>query len=913
MNRLKFVLSAILLVIVVYSCTSSRFISDKDYAKQVEADFLAKKEQIPNGNFFTAFDDKNLSSYEREALMFLYAYMPLADITDYSADFHLQNLRASERAKIEMPWGKAVPELFYRHFVLPTRVNNEHLDSARVVFYAELKDRVKALSMKDAILEVNHWCHEKATYTPSDARTSSPLATVRTAYGRCGEESTLLVAALRSVGIPARQVYTPRWAHTDDNHAWVEAWADGQWYFLGACEPEPVLNLAWFNAPASRGMLMHTKVFGRYNGKEEVMSQTPTYTEINVIDNYAKTATKTVKVIDEAGKVVVGALVEFKLYNYSEFYTIAQKTTDDKGLCSLTAGLGDLLVWASKDGKFGFQKLSFAKDGNLTIVLDKDDSSSFDLDLDVTPPSESANMPEVSKAQREENNRRLEQEDSIRNAYISTFVTEEQAKEFVKRNLSTEIGEESIAEIVKFIVASRGNHQVLKDFYKKCVPLGDCTCGDLSQDFLATLTAKDLRDAKLDVLLAEYYCGLGSYYNCDSDNSGFSFANDTEFDEVVSKGLLSTRIYREDLTAYKLFFQKVLSKDILDKYRTQPNELINFCLDSLTLNNNINTRGVYISPEGVWLSRVTDEMSRKIFFVALARSTGLPAWIDPVTNKAQYYFKDKVQDVNFESGVSSQVELGRVKASFQATAINDNPKYYSHFTISRLENGRLQLMKFDEQTTSYESLMKNACELPIGHYVLTTGTRLASGAVMAKISTFEVKKDEETQTELVMRESEDKVQVIGSFNSESLFKDLGSVCSLANGGCRRSVLSVCGRGYYVIGILDTKQEPTNHALRDIALLKDDLEMWGRKMVLLFPDEAEASKFNAQAYGSLPNTIVYGIDTNGIAEQIRTSMKLKHKELLPIFIIADTFNRVVFVSQGYTIGLGEQIKKTVLGL
>ena len=118
--------------------------------------------------------------------------------------------------------------------------------------------------MKDAILEVNHWCHEKVTYRPTDGRTSSPLASVCTAYGRCGEESTFLVAALRSVGIPARQVYTPRWAHTDDNHAWVEAWADGKWYFLGACEPEPILNLGWFNESASRGMLMHTKVFGDY-------------------------------------------------------------------------------------------------------------------------------------------------------------------------------------------------------------------------------------------------------------------------------------------------------------------------------------------------------------------------------------------------------------------------------------------------------------------------------------------------------------------------------------------------------------------------------------------------------------------------------------------------------------------------
>lgn len=93
------------------------------------------------------------------------------------------NVRASRQAADEMPWGKRIPEDIFRHFVLPVRVNNEHLDSARVVFYKELKDRVKTLSLQDAILEVNHWCHEKAIYTPSDARTSSPLATVRTAYG----------------------------------------------------------------------------------------------------------------------------------------------------------------------------------------------------------------------------------------------------------------------------------------------------------------------------------------------------------------------------------------------------------------------------------------------------------------------------------------------------------------------------------------------------------------------------------------------------------------------------------------------------------------------------------------------------------------------------------------------------------
>ena len=177
-------------------------------------------------------------------MKFLYSYMVLADRGGYTPEFYLENVRSSLRAREEMPWGKTVPEREFRHFVLPVRVNNENLDLSRPVFYEELKERVRGLSMEEAILEVNHWCHEKATYQPSDARTSSPLSTVSQAIGRCGEESTFAVAALRSVGIPARQVYTPRWAHTDDNHAWVEAWANGRWYFIGACEPEPILNLA---------------------------------------------------------------------------------------------------------------------------------------------------------------------------------------------------------------------------------------------------------------------------------------------------------------------------------------------------------------------------------------------------------------------------------------------------------------------------------------------------------------------------------------------------------------------------------------------------------------------------------------------------------------------------------------------
>ena len=363
----KILISASIFALSLTANAQGQFISDANYRNTVENIFKERVKTV--GKTFYNTQKEKLTADEQEALKFLYAYMPLADVTDYPTSFFADNVRMAFKAREEMPWGKNVPELLFRHFVVPIRVNNEALDNARSVFYNELKDRIKGMSMMDAILEVNHWCHEKVTYQPSDARTSAPLATLKTATGRCGEESTFAVAALRAVGIPARQVYTPRWAHTDDNHAWVEAWADGKWYFLGACEPEPVLNLGWFNAPASRAMLMHTRAFGDYNGPEEVMLRTSNFTEINLTSNYAPVASVDFYVKDSEGKPVENARVEFKIYNYAEFFTAVTKYTDANGHTSLSAGIGDLVVWASKDGKYTYQKVSFGKEKEATLTL----------------------------------------------------------------------------------------------------------------------------------------------------------------------------------------------------------------------------------------------------------------------------------------------------------------------------------------------------------------------------------------------------------------------------------------------------------------------------------------------------------------------------------------------------------------
>ena len=70
-----------------------------------------------------------------------------------------------------------------------------------------------------------------------------------------------------------------------------------------------------------------------------------------MIDNYAPTGRTTITVKGTDGKPVADALVEFQLYNYAEFFTVARKQADADGKASLTAGKGDMLVWVSKDGR----------------------------------------------------------------------------------------------------------------------------------------------------------------------------------------------------------------------------------------------------------------------------------------------------------------------------------------------------------------------------------------------------------------------------------------------------------------------------------------------------------------------------------------------------------------------------------
>ena len=882
MNKMLFCALTAAMLVLTAACGSSHFLAEKSYCDTVHKDYQARM-KATGGRFSP--DGLKATQEEREALEFLYAYMPQADVADYPAEFYLANVRKSLQAREEMGW--EVPEREFRHFVLPLRTNNEDLDSARLVFYDELKARVKGMSMKEAVLEVNHWCHEKMTYQPSDGRTHAPLASVKNALGRCGEESTFCVAALRSVGIPARQVYTPRWAHTESNHAWVEAWADGEWVFIGACEPEPVLNLGWFNAPASRAMLTHTKVFGKYDGPEEVVLRTPGYTEINLIGNYAKVAQIGFRVVSAAGAPVQGARVDFCIYNSSQFYPAVSKYTDADGRTTLSAGLGDMLVWASKDGAYGYEVCHFGRDTEVTIALEMSDQVGYDgvrhsrIDREsfyhIEPPVEDVVLPEVTPAQRAENDRRMAYEDSVRKAYMAGFPDRTYADALVE-----ELG--LPAQASRLIVSSAGNGKTITNFLRQAPDK------DRAIRLLSALSQKDLSDVPADILWDSY--------------------NATE-------SILSPRIESEFLSPYKGWFLNNIPADLQEKFRGggDPGQgaraILAWIRDNVTVDEDPLFWDIPISPKGVWEGKVANPRSRDLLAIALGRTFGVELRRDRLTGAMQYNAEKPgtaPQAPGFGPGgpfmgprgdwrtidLGSAAEVadaptGHVELTYAPVEGIERPDYGSHFSVSRIVDGRPEMVYFGMGGGRRQG-GANSADVPEGDYLLCSGNRLSDGSTPVTVQLFHVSAGDNIQVPIIIETVLEEVKEVGAFQPVGALSE--------------------AEGWYAAAVLDVGLEPTNHLLNDLSAARAALEKWGRPIYLVATSDAQLERLHSEIdsgrFGTLPSTVVFSIDKDGsVLDNLCKNLPLRADQL-PLVVVANADGRVVFTSQGYTIGMGAKI-------
>ncbi|MDP3915603.1 MAG: transglutaminase domain-containing protein [Bacteroidota bacterium] len=872
--------SAILIFLLFVSCSKQPvLIQNPERLTDIQRMLTVQKEmtsksQIPIWDIF----DEQLSPEEKQAMEFLYAYMPLSDLADYKPDFFLKNTQFSLKSRQEMPWGKNIPEEEFLHFVLPLRVNNENLDNFREVMYDEITQRVKGMDMKQAALEINHWCHEKVNYRGTDSRTSAPLSTVKKTFGRCGEESTFTVTAMRTAGIPARQVYTPRWAHSDDNHAWVEVWIDGKWNYLGACEPDVDLNMGWFSEPATRIMLVHTRAYGHYLGNENVIVGEDRFSELNLSPNYATTKKVTVSVKNSDGTSADSAKVEYQLYNYAEYYPIAKAFTITSGTASLITGMGDLVVWAAKDGMFAYKKLSVPETDTLELVLNQlvpaNESESFDL----VPPHAAKVELNVTEEARKENDRRLALEDSIRNATMATFKDSVWITEFAAR---TKLPADTIA---RFIKLSYGNWDQISVYLEKNSSQYRNTVLELA----IQIADKDYSDAPESILTDHLV-----------QTAKFESQKLVRSKELFTRYVLSPRIALENLSPWRSFLSNAFGAEMAQSTRNDISVLTNWIREKIRINTvaNLHSRAP-ISPIGVYNLRVADPLSRDIFFVAACRTFGIPARLNPETQISEYHKNGEWLRAGFDPAANTQPDKGLLKLTDKNNPVV--PQYYLHYTIGFLKDGFYRTLEFPEggSLTNQEKPI----ELEVGQYSLVTGNRQEDGSVLSQMTFFSIEKGKLTTVPVELRKQAGELKPSGKLNlgQLSLEKD-GKVVSLS---------SLVAGNYSVLVVLDPDKEPSKHILNDLGPYVDHFNKWGGQFVFAMPAEKAGQAGVLKTY-QLPAKMESGIDPDDqILNAISAIYGTGLKDKLPLVLFCDASGNVYLFSSGYKIGMGEQLLKVI---
>jgi len=867
--------SAIIILALLTSCSGNHLINNSQHLADIEKAFTLKKELAAKRDkeLFTVFNN-HLSTEQSEALKFLYAYMPLSDLADYNGDFFLANVNISLRAKKETSWGKDIPDAVFLHYVLPVRINNENLDSFRISYYDELISRVNGKSLADAALEVNHWCHEKVNYQPSDIRTSAPMSTILSSRGRCGEESTFTVAALRTIGIPARQVYTPRWAHTDDNHAWVEIWNKGEWFYMGACEPEPVLDRGWFTEPARRAMLVHTKSFGAFQNDENAITKNPDFTDVNNLAKYAVTKTIFVKVLGSDNLPVKNASVEFQLYNYAEFYPLAVVPSNENGISRFETGLGDLLIWAHKDENFAFKNISVGETDTLELKLNSQSENLTKIDLDLDVPIIRTPLPVPSKELSEQNSNKINTENGIRQKYIDSWMKPSAAKALaLKLKIDT-------AKVMSAIERSMGNFKEISSFLSETPD----SLKKYALSLLDILPDKDLRDIKKSVL---------SDHLLNISKINLQGVKDSQ---LFLENILNPRIANELLVPWRHYFKTKLPSGILSGASSDPSLIVQYLNKNIKIADDENYYNTPITPVGVHELKVSDSGSRAICFVAICRSLGIPSRLEPGRNVPQYYFGNKWNDVYFSGQKQPDPHKGYIK--LQSSDTKPVPEYYLHFTLARFEGGRYNTLEYDYNKKISE--FKDELPLPPGRYMLVTGNRINDGKILSEISFFNLAENEHKTIDVKIRKDVSEKKILGKI-------DLAKISSFykSNG---TSQLCSNDKGIVIIWI-DPDKEPAKHIFHDLPFLKAELDAWGGKFLFLSDTgNGQDQTLKLQSVRGLPANTSFGSDEK--LAIFKDCIKLYNSPdiNLPVVIVSDRDGNISFISTGYRIGIGEQILK-----
>ena len=808
-----------------------------------------------------------LAPDEATLLRYHVATLPLTDVFDTP----LEVLLAHTRHALMLREGPAagLPEDLFVHYVACPRVNNEPLDRCREALWEELAPRVAALSGERAVIEVNYWCAEMATYQTTDGRTLGALGVLAGAAGRCGEESTLLVSALRAVGIPARQLYVPWWAHCDDNHAWVEAYADGTWHYLGACEPEEALDRGWFTAASGRAPMVATRLFSDFGcAPRDVVGRAGCTVLVNVTESYAHTRRLTVRVADQDGTPAAGATVAFEVLNMAGWQPLCVLTADADGCCATELGMGSVRVHASR--------------GSLMAEKDVDTATATEVALALAPVSAAAGntWAEVDVRAPEDHpapSQPLSPEQAARGRMRKAVADESRAMRVAAMHahaaaLAAQAAvarpDDDAAQVAHILDAARGNADAIYSFL---------TAGTEPERvaLLSSLAEKDYLDARPELLEGHLRAAL-------------AFGRRRNVDAITwERYVLCPRIGLEHLSAWRPELPAALPDELAALVESDPAAAWGWLSEHLSFSPSEHLAKLVGTPAGALASGEASEVTLRTLFVAACRSLGVPARLAPEDGRAEVLLSGRWSCVEGKATEETTFALHLDVPEGHALS------YGTDWGLARLGSA---MQVGGQELYGFHQLELWGCDLahlevPAGTYRLTTTVRLPNGNQQASEFVFVMDGPRELALHLRKPAAADMLQRIGLPDATFVPGE---------------------RGLSLVAFVEPAEEPTEHLLNELSDNAEQLASTGLAVTLLARpadlDEASLKNAHRAMLAAGVRVELAHDDFSELPERLARRM-FANPELLPLVVLLD--RRAdgpvgLFARGGYAVGTVELV-------
>ncbi len=898
---------------------------------KIEEDYQKRRQIWPElysniDNSLQKITDHDLQT----ALKYLYAYMPDSDAANGEFECYEDFAKVAVSLWQSEQSVRALPEEIFLEYVLSHRVNDEEIRPCRSVFRCDLTRYLKEiepafqLDTIDTVLEVNFWCAREITYKSTDDRTLSSIAVYRRGNGRCGEESSFLVQALRSIGIPARQVYAPRWSHCDDNHAWVEVYIKGQWYFMGAAEPQPIINLGWFNSAASRAMLIHSRCFGPFAVEtanlistsstalslDDIRLNSPVMrpeigsklTLLNQLPRYALTKLITIRIKKSDGQAASGARVNIAVLNYSRYINIAALISDAAGEVKLVTGYGSLYLSAQSEDELVETMIDAEKQSSFELTLipnffrqkvaDQNDLTTyvkFKAPHDA-PVQEKRPTVEMAAATK----KRLHELAVVRQQkevnYINPALTEFKQKR--ANNVALSVSSNAASNAIDNATSNAaGNRE------------GSPAAPDSLDDILKNaLTAKDLTDITLPVLIDHFG---GDLSNC----SGYA-------EEIFVKYILSPRIYNEILSAFRVKLKKAVGEEVLAKWRRQPRTVTTWIAENIVVPVEDNADKLPILPAAaVKYGRVNNRLSYKLLTVALLRTAGVPARLNPVDFTVEYYLNSVFEPL--------ESTLTKLPLIIRKTGESDWT-YGQNFSLTKVDTTDITEANIDLCGCQFKQ-NELYTVLPQGIYRLLMTTRLPNGdqyvaqkliALCDGDSKREGKKNDKGNgdSRSASQRQGEQITVVSLLEHHLTTEELQVKLSLPpiflglNSEINLTSLIHAGKRIFIW--LEETREPTEHLLNEMAENKTAMAAYEGKVVFCLRSKNAATDRNISRICRIFPQIKLEVDPDfSQIEKVGRRMYVNH-ENLPLLLLTDGDNNGIYCTSGYNVGSIDMLLKVI---